>query len=56
MFDVPDPLVVLLLTHEYIYYYICLPHSWHPLCDSLFISCAQNTQIVICVFDPPSLI
>ena len=31
MFDVPDPLVVhvLLLTHEFIYYY-CLPLSWYP--------------------------
>jgi len=29
MFDVPDPLVVhvLLLTHEFMYNVICLPHS-----------------------------
>jgi len=35
-FDVLDPLVVhmLLLTHEFIYNVICLPHSWYPQCDS----------------------
>jgi hypothetical protein len=24
---------VLLLTHEFIYIVICLPHSWYPQCD-----------------------
>jgi len=35
MFNVPDLLVVhvLLLTHEFIYNVICLPHSWYPQCD-----------------------
>ena len=52
MFDVPDPLVVhlLLLTHEFMYNVICLPHSWYPQCDrcsATWSSCAQNTQMMI---------
>ena len=48
MFDVPDPLVVhvLLLTHEFMYNVICLPHSWYPQCDSPGFLCAQNVQTI----------
>jgi len=48
MSNFPDPLVVhvLLLTHEFMYIVICLPHFWYPQCDSPCFSCAQNTQII----------
>jgi hypothetical protein len=46
-----DPLVVhvLLLTHEFMYNVICLPHYWYPQCDgsATWSSCAQNTQMMI---------
>ena len=50
MFNVPDLLVVhvLLLTHEFIYNVICLPHSWYPQCDrcsATWSSCARHIMI-----------
>ena len=53
LFDVPGPLVVhvLLLTHEFIYNVIRLPHSWYPQCDRpMFFPCPKLTD------DSPSLI
>ena len=33
---------MLLLTHEFIYTVICLPHSWYPQCDrSMFFTCSK---------------
>jgi len=40
---------VLLLTHEFIYNVICLPHSWYPQCD---IPCFSRAQIITQV-NPP---
>ena len=43
---------VLLLTHEFIYNIICLPHSWYPQCDrSMFLTCPPKLTD-----DSPSLI
>jgi hypothetical protein len=48
MFNVPDPFVVhvLLLTFEFMYNNICLPHFWYPQCGNPCFLCAPNTQMI----------
>jgi len=45
MFHNPLVVHVLLLTHEFVYDNICIPHSWYPQCEqSMFFMCPKHTD------------